>query len=99
MRKMKKTVASLFASTLLAFGVPPPTPAAHPVITGGLVNVTITDVLNNNTVIVQVPVGIAANVCDVNAAAIFAQVVDTGSATCNADADALAFAVRHDRSD
>ena len=37
--------------------------AAQPVITGGLVNITITNVLNNNTVTVNVPVNVAANVC------------------------------------
>jgi len=44
------------------------TPASSaPVITGGLVNITVTDLLNNNQVNVQVPIGIAANVCGVNA--------------------------------
>jgi hypothetical protein len=33
----------------------------------GLVNITITDVLNNNQVNVQVPIGVAANVCGVQA--------------------------------
>lgn len=33
----------------------------------GLVNITITDVLTNNDVNVQVPIGVAANVCGVQA--------------------------------
>lgn len=32
-----------------------------------LVNILITDLLNNNQVNVQVPIGVAANVCGVNA--------------------------------
>jgi hypothetical protein len=38
-----------------------------PVITGGLVNITVVDVLNNNDVNVQVPIGVAANVCGIQA--------------------------------
>ena len=33
----------------------------------GLVNVNITDVLTDNEVVVQVPIGVAANVCGVQA--------------------------------
>jgi hypothetical protein len=33
----------------------------------GLVNITLTDVLNNNQVNVQVPIGVAANLCGINA--------------------------------
>jgi hypothetical protein len=33
----------------------------------GLVNVNITDVLTNNEVAVQIPIGVAANVCGVQA--------------------------------
>jgi hypothetical protein len=63
---IRKLAASLFASGLLAFGAAAPA-SAQPVITGGLVNITIVDVLNNNDVNVQVPIGIAANVCGVQA--------------------------------
>jgi hypothetical protein len=35
------------------------------VIPGGLVNVTVTDVLSGDQINVQVPVGVAANVCGV----------------------------------
>src|SRR5436305_10135860 len=44
-----------------------PAATAQPVVTGGLVNITITDLLNNNQVNVQVPIGAAANVCGVQA--------------------------------
>jgi hypothetical protein len=49
----------------------------------GLVNVNISDN------VVQVPIGIAANVCDVNAA-VLARIEDFGTQECNADADAEA---------
>ena len=47
----------------------------------GLVNVDIGDVT------IQLPVGIAANVCDVNVAVLAAAIADTGSAECNAAVD------------
>ena len=49
-----------------------------------LVNV----ILNNITV--QVPVGVAANLCDINAAVLIAQINDFGSAECTATADSQA---------
>ncbi len=48
-----------------------------------LVNVIIGDVT------VQVPVGIAANICDVNAA-VLANQLDAGDATCTATAESIA---------
>ena len=53
----------------------------------GLVNVAITD----NTV--QVPVAVAANVCDVDVNVLASDIRD-GSALCNADADSTATAAR-----
>jgi len=50
----------------------------------GLVNVVVSDVA------VQVPIGIAANVCDVNVAVLVNQFLDSAS-DCNADADSEAF--------
>ena len=49
-----------------------------------LVNVTL------GNLAVQVPIGVAANVCDVNAAVLVAAIHDEGSATCEADADSQA---------
>jgi hypothetical protein len=94
--RTRKLAASLFASGLLAVGAAAPA-SAQPIITGGLINITLVDVLSHNEVAVQVPIGIAANVCDVNAAVLLAAVRDTGSATCDADADAIAFAKQHQR--
>jgi hypothetical protein len=65
--RTRKLAASLFASGLLAVGAAAPASAQPPIITGGLVNITIVDVLNNNEVNVQVPIGVAANVCGVQA--------------------------------
>lgn len=75
MRRTKKLVASLFATGVVAAGLAVPSASAQPVITGGLVNITIFNVLNNNDVNVQVPIGIAANVCGINAAVIAHQEV------------------------
>jgi hypothetical protein len=75
MTKLKKFVATTFATGLIAAGASVPTASAQPVITGGLVNITVVDVLNNNDVNVQVPIGIAANVCGINAAVIAHQEV------------------------
>ena len=47
----------------------------------GLVNVHFDDVT------IQLPIGIAANVCDVNAAVLAAAIADTGNAECEAEVD------------
>lgn len=47
----------------------------------GLVNVHFDDV------VVQVPIGIAANLCDINAAVLAAAIADTGRADCDAKVD------------
>ena len=65
--KVRKLMASVFATGLLAVGAAAPASAQPPVITGGLVNITIVDVLNDNQINVQVPIGVAANVCGVQA--------------------------------
>jgi hypothetical protein len=59
-----------------------PNPNGPPTRQEGLVNVLVDDVL------VQVPIAVAANVCDVNVA-VLAQLVDDSEA-CNATADAAA---------
>ena len=86
------------ASAALAMGgslaLASPANAAGPLFTGGLVNVTITDTLNNNEILtrnniaVGVAANIAANVCDVNVGGILGQLRDTGEATCNLTSDA-----------
>lgn len=79
--KRRSLVAIVFSSLLvLAFAAPA---AAQPQIGSGLVNVIVGDVT------VQLPVAIAANVCDVNIN-VLARQSRTGGATCNAVADSTA---------
>ncbi len=94
---LKKLIATVGTAGLLAagsVGLAAPAQAA-PVITGGLVNVTVTEVdvltgdfLNGNTV--QVGVGaalaLAANVCDVNVN-VLARQFRNGGATCSNTVD------------
>jgi hypothetical protein len=96
MTRARKFVAALFSTAIMAVTVAAPA-GAQPVITGGLINITLVDVLNDNQVNVQVPIGIAANVCDVNAAILLAAVRDTGSATCEATARSIAWAEQKQR--
>ena len=58
--------------------------AAQPVVTGGLVNVTIVDVLSGNQTTLQVPITVAANICDVTVA-VLAQDLTDGRADCSND--------------
>jgi len=87
---LKKMLATAGTAGLLAagtVGLAAPAQAA-PLFTGGLVNVTITDTLNDLdvandlTVIVAIPVGVAANVCGTSVAILGA----AGSAPFNCTA-------------
>jgi len=75
------------------------TATAQPIITGGLVNVVVTDVIDDVTVTVQdvnVSVGaalaLAANVCDVNVN-VLARQLRTGPATCENAVDDTAVTI------
>ncbi len=61
---------------------------AQPLITGGLVNVTVNDVLNDNRVGIGVAAGIAAQVCGLTAqvGVIAQQVARTGAFECTNEA-------------
>ena len=85
----RKATVGLVAAAL-AVGVAGPA-SAQRTDQDGLVNVAVVDVLNNNNVVanVQVPIGIAANVCDVSAN-VLAQQRKTGDAACNAEAQGAA---------
>ena len=87
MRSIKRYVAAGCVAASLAGGgvaLAGMSPAgAQPVVTGGLVNITITDLLNNNQVNVQVPIGVAANVCGV-AANVLAQRTSSAPVDCTA---------------
>jgi hypothetical protein len=91
---MRKLIATLFLTGALAVGATAPAASAQPVITGGLVNITVVDVLNNNTVTldrtvnVALALNLAANVCDVTVG-VLAQQLRTGSATCQNTVDGV----------
>ena len=68
LRKVRLMAAGLAVSGALAAA--PAVALASPVVTGGLVNVTIANVLNNNQVTVTVPVQAAANICGVSVNAL-----------------------------
>jgi hypothetical protein len=82
----RKAAVSLFAGAVLAVGALTPA-SAQPIVTGGLVNVVVTDVIDDVTVVLQdINVGVgaalalAANVCDVNVNVLARQL--PGTATC-----------------
>jgi hypothetical protein len=78
---LRKSFVPLIAAVfLVAVMAVAPASAARQ---NGLVNINIEDN------IVQVPIGIAANVCDVNAA-VLAAIVDTGDTECDAESEVLA---------
>ncbi len=64
---------------------------AQPLVTGGLVNITVVDlidtgdILSNNNVALGVALGLAANICDVNVNVLAVQ-LRNGGATCTATA-------------
>ena len=80
MRSWRMLCASLLATGGLALAA---VPAAAQTTQSGLVNVNVSDVYVQAPINVQVPVGIAANVCNVPVA-VLAQQANTGSATCDA---------------
>ena len=92
---MTKWIAGLGLGAALAFAAPSAAEAQAPVITGGLVNVTITDVIDDVTVevsnvnvTVAAALALAANVCGVAVNVLAADLGPDGEATCNAAADA-----------
>lgn len=82
MKARKARVAAVLAAGAISAGVVGvPAASAQPVITGGLVNVTVTNLLNNNKVALQIPVNAAANICGVNVV-VLAQGLAGGPVTC-----------------
>ncbi len=88
-RKSLATVGAAGALTLTSLAVATPAQAA-PVLTGGLVNVTIIDAVDISRVNVQLPIAVAANVCDVDVNVLAADLADDGTANCTATADSRA---------
>lgn len=86
MRRNKRVIATLgFGGALMAgtVGVAALPAGAQPAVTGGLVNITVTDVASHDVVNVQVPVNVAAEVCGVSAN-VLSQNTSTSSVNCPA---------------
>lgn len=85
---MRRIMATLAASALCAVGFTG-TASAAPVVTGGLVNVTITnlltgaEVLSRNDVRVGAALNVAANVCGVTVNALATQLGTGAPVTCD----------------
>jgi hypothetical protein len=83
---LRKTCASLIAACAIGAVAGAPAASAQPIITGGLVNVTITNVANNNDIDVTVPVSaavnIAATVCNVPVSLLSNIATQSFSGTC-----------------
>jgi hypothetical protein len=94
---MKKFIATLFLTGALAVGAVAPMATASPVVTGGLVNITVTDVANNllrnSNVGVGAALTIAANVCNVPVSVLATQ-LNTGSSTCTNTANGTTATIR-----
>ena len=90
---MKRILALLTVTALMLALTAMPTlaaPQGGPVLTGGLVNVTIVDAVDVNRNTVQLPIAVAANVCDVDINVLAADLADDGQANCTAEADSRA---------
>ncbi len=89
MNNVKRLTASVILAGALAAPIIPAlgstASAAKPVNQIGLVNVNV----GNVAILNNVGVGVAANVCDVNAAVLIAQIRDDGSADCTAQSTGL----------
>ena len=79
-----KRVLALLAVTVLMVAVLAMPASAQPIFQGGLVNVNV----SGNTV--QLPVSVAANVCDVEVQVLVADLEDDGEANCTARSNARA---------
>jgi hypothetical protein len=89
MKHLRRSIVALGLTGVLGMGLVPSAQAQQ----AGLVNVNIEDVnvilqdlVDANLVIqnVAVPIGIAANVCDVNAAVLAAAAITSNDANCRA---------------
>ena len=65
MMLVRRSLTAVAIAGAVTAGAALPASAASPVVTGGLVNVTIANVANNNQVQVAVPIQAAAAICGV----------------------------------
>ena len=83
-RSTRMRFAALLTSAMLAIGLAAaPAASAHQ---SGLVNVDISNVLNNNDVAVTIPINAAANVCGVSVDVLSSNLAN-GPVTCTAGAN------------
>ncbi len=82
MRRIRSVFAALVLTALMVATMA--MPAQAQVIGPILVNVDI------GPTTIQVPVGVAANLCDINAAVLVQEFQDNGSAECTATAESIA---------
>ena len=78
-----KRIIALIATTAIMLAMTVVPALAQPE-QNGLVNIAIIDVLNNNEVNVQVPIGVAANVCGVQANVLAQQNTQSAPVDCTA---------------
>jgi hypothetical protein len=81
----RAAVAAVFAG---AAAVPSAASAAPVVVTGGLVNVTVVDLISLEQTSVSVPISVAANVCDVSVIALATDLQD-GRADCSTESEQI----------
>lgn len=87
---MRRLLALMSVMALMVAALAMPAAAQPVVIGGGLVNVTLVDVVDVNNNTVQVPIAVAANICDVNVAVLVQEFQDDGTADCDATAESIA---------
>lgn len=79
MRRIAMSAATAVLATAATIGSTGPAQAA-PIAAGNLVNVQITNLLNDNEVAVQIPINAAANICVGSVTvAVIAEVLEGGS--------------------
>lgn len=81
---MTKMIAALGISAALAFAAPSTAEAQGPIVTGGLVNVTIVDAVDvrNVKVAIGAALNLAANVCGVAVNVLAVQLGQPGPISC-----------------
>ena len=86
MTRTKRALAALATGGTLALAPAVPAMAQGPVVTGGLVNVTVTDVANNvlsdDNIGVGAALNVAANVCGVGVNVLATQLGTSGPISC-----------------
>ena len=91
LRSKKSRILTVLAAAALSIGLAVPAAAtpSPPLHDDALVEI---DLLNGNTV--QVPIAVAANICGVDLDVFAVDLGNNGKATCTADADGTAKAVK-----